>query len=285
MRWAQSIRHLSRQRDTFKAFAAACSPFANQTESSRPLTLQLNPRHVADFVRWSGGNPAYWGRQIPPTFFPYWTMPTLIPCLAKRGLAVSRMLNGGCSILQQAPLTLDQTLTVRSSFDSIQLHERFSMVILNSRTLSETETPLLETQVRFLIPTTDHKVTRQLALTEKPFGTIVGELHATATDGRDFAFLTGDINPIHWLKPWAKLFGFRTCIQHGFGTLAKAYEHLIGSQALDRHTLRSDVAFRHPVPLPSRSALYRDKDKIAVWVHGAHKPSLLGTISSSLSPQ
>ena len=53
--------------------------------------------------------------------------------------------------------------------------------------------------------------------------------------GLDFAKLTGDFNPVHWVPRWAKAFGFRNVILHGFGTMARAIE------ALNRGLFAGDV--------------------------------------------
>ena len=41
--------------------------------------------------------------------------------------------------------------------------------------------------------------------------------------GLDFAKLTGDFNPIHWIPPAARAAGFKNVILHGFATLARAF--------------------------------------------------------------
>jgi acyl dehydratase len=53
--------------------------------------------------------------------------------------------------------------------------------------------------------------------------------------GLDFALLTGDFNPIHWVKPYAKLAGFKSTILHGFASLALSWEDLV------QHRLNGDV--------------------------------------------
>ena len=47
-----------------------------------------------------------------------------------------------------------------------------------------------------------------------------------ADAGLDFAKLTGDFNPVHWVPAYARALGFPNTILHGFGTLARAVEGL-----------------------------------------------------------
>ena len=90
-----------------------------------------------------------------------------------------------------------------------------------------------------------------------------------ADAGLDFAKLTGDFNPVHWVPRWARAFGFRNVILHGFGTLARAIEALNrGLLAGDVTALHEiDVRFTRPLVLPARVGVYVSGDK--VWVGDA----------------
>lgn len=75
--------------------------------------------------------------------------------------------------------------------------------------------------------------------------------------GRKYARVSGDYNPIH-LWPWsARAFGFRRPILHGFCTAAMVghalVEHRLGGDTAALRRLR--IAFRAPLPLPSRVRL------------------------------
>ncbi len=87
--------------------------------------------------------------------------------------------------------------------------------------------------------------------------------------GLDFAKLTGDFNPIHWLKPYARAAGFRTVILHGFSTVARAIEALNRARfSGDPYRLQSiDVRLSRPLVLPARVGVYVSGDQI--WVGDA----------------
>ena len=80
----------------------------------------------------------------------------------------------------------------------------------------------------------------------------------SAHAGLDFAKLTGDFNPIHWVPPAAHAAGFRNVILHGFATLARAIEGMNRTLfAGDTNKLATiDVRFTRPLVLPARVGLY-----------------------------
>jgi acyl dehydratase len=92
-----------------------------------------------------------------------------------------------------------------------------------------------------------------------------------ADAGLDFAKLTGDFNPVHWVPAYARAFGFRNCILHGFATMARAMEGLHrGLLSGDTGRIRTlDVQFTSPLVLPARVGLYvahGDDGARRVWV-------------------
>jgi acyl dehydratase len=63
---------------------------------------------------------------------------------------------------------------------------------------------------------------------------------------------------VHWIRPYARAFGFRSTILHGFSTMARAIEGL--GRALyagDTRRVRVfDCRFTRPLVLPARVGLY-----------------------------
>ena len=62
---------------------------------------------------------------------------------------------------------------------------------------------------------------------------ILRALNRPSEDHRslDFAKLTGDFNPIHWVPAYARASGFRSCILHGFATMSYAMEAIRSARA------------------------------------------------------
>jgi len=75
--------------------------------------------------------------------------------------------------------------------------------------------------------------------------------------GRRYAAVSGDWNPIHLWGLTARAFGFRRPILHGFCTEAMVahalIQHRLGGDPAALRRLR--IAFRAPLPLPSRARL------------------------------
>jgi acyl dehydratase len=86
----------------------------------------------------------------------------------------------------------------------------------------------------------------------------VGRLRLSARAGLDFALLTGDFNPIHWIPLAARAAGFKRPILHGFGTLACAVEALTRNRLAGRTDRIDsvDVRFLKPLVLPAKVGVY-----------------------------
>lgn len=70
--------------------------------------------------------------------------------------------------------------------------------------------------------------------------------------GRQYAKITGDLNPIHLFKLTAKLFGFKQTIIHGMYMAARASSHALPEQW--NFPLTIHIVFNKPVYLPSKVA-------------------------------
>jgi hypothetical protein len=99
--------------------------------------------------------------------------------------------------------------------------------------------------------------------------------------GLEFAKLTGDFNPIHWIPPAARANGFRNVINHGFSTMARAIEGLNRSLfSGDVSRLEAiDVKFTKPLVLPAKVGLYIDDDRVFVGDAPGGPAYLVGTYS------
>jgi acyl dehydratase len=104
--------------------------------------------------------------------------------------------------------------------------------------------------------------------------------------GLAFALLTGDFNPVHWIPPYARAFGFRNTILHGFGSMAKAWEGLVRSRyGGSVNSIREfDVKFTKPLVLPAKIGLYLQEtedpsaDRFWLAVAPGASPYLSGTV-------
>ncbi|MGB0647308.1 MAG: MaoC/PaaZ C-terminal domain-containing protein [Bradymonadia bacterium] len=281
MRSVSAIKHLPKQIKTLRSFAGALNPFASKTKVIPAQPFKLNEALVRDFILWSGGNPEDWGPYVPPTLFPFWTMPSLVRCIQGRGMRLTKLLNGGCTIHYSDKIPTNIELKLHTHFDRIETADRYDLIHLHSETHTPSGQCVLESKVRFLLPKPrEQRTNKTTAPLRPPEETKLASLSSTANDGFTFACLTGDFNPIHWLRPAARLSGFKSCIQHGFGTLSKAYEHLLSHGLLSRSHGTLSANFTRPVPLPSDASLFVEGNQISVWVDEKSVPSLKGHFSS-----
>lgn len=102
-------------------------------------------------------------------------------------------------------------------------------------------------------------VSKYLAVAGRPGGTrtepaplpalpAFGAWQLAHGDGRRYARVSGDWNPIHLARPGARLFGLRAPIIHGMHSVARALALL---EAGGRRATAVDVRFRSAVPLGS----------------------------------
>ncbi len=106
-----------------------------------------------------------------------------------------------------------------------------------------------------------------------------------ADQGRQYAQVSRDHNPIHLYAWAAKLFGFKRTLVHGMWTLARCMAEL--DQDIPNKGVRVDVSFRRPVFLPSRvsftSGKHNDNTVFQVSDLSSHKLCLEGQVSAAPS--
>jgi len=71
-----------------------------------------------------------------------------------------------------------------------------------------------------------------------------------AAQGRRYARVSGDYNPIHLSALSARLFGFPSAIAHGLWTLARSVAEI--GDAMPEHPFVVEAEFKRPLLLPSR---------------------------------
>ena len=97
--------------------------------------------------------------------------------------------------------------------------------------------------------------------------------------GLDFAKLTGDFNPVHWIPGYARAFGCPNVILHGFSTMARAMEGLNKSVfAGDTTRIRKwSCRFTKPLVLPAKAGIYVKDHEVFVGVAPGGPAYLVGS--------
>jgi acyl dehydratase len=226
-----------------------------------PLVATVPPRPpdlVRDYVRHLGGDPSAYRRTLPAHLFPQWGFPLLARTLIGIPWDLRKVLNGGCVIDELAPLPADEPLQLRAWLDHVDDDGR--RVVLRQRLTTTTASGgHLECTMFAIVPLARDKGAKGKERPSVPTDARpIASVRFTPGHARDFAVLTGDVNPVHWLVPAAKASGFRSTILHGFATLGRGIEMVIRHRlAGDAAALRGvDVKFVRPVVLPARVAYF-----------------------------
>lgn len=226
-------------------------PILQAKVSPRPADL------VDDYQRWAGG-----GRdrqRLPAHLFSQWAFPLLTQTLQGVPYDLRRALNGGCRVEVHKPLTRREPLLLEAQLESID--DNGQRAILTQRVTTRTVSGgHVDAWMRVFVPLKR----KPKGAKRKPKPRVHDEARALAerrmrpADAERFVYLTGDVNPVHWLRPYARAAGFRSTILHGFATFAWAWEGLVaGRLGRDRTLLRAvDVQFVKPVVLPSTVRLF-----------------------------
>jgi hypothetical protein len=236
------------------------------------IEAEIPPRPddlVRDYVRNVGGDPGWYRGVLPPSLFPQWGFPLAARTLEGLPYPMARVMNAGCAIDVRAPIPLGQPLRVRVRLESIDDDGTRAILVQRVITGTRKEPEALIGEIRAFVPL--KSATRSAGAGErgsprprKPTkcvpldATELAFLRIGKDAGLDFAKLTGDFNPIHWLAPYARASGFRAPILHGFGTFARAVEALNRARfAGDASRLSTfEARFVKPLVLPARVGVY-----------------------------
>jgi MaoC like domain len=232
-----------------------------------------SPTLVRDYLRFVGGDPGAYKGRVPAHLFPHWGIPLAAQTLRGLDYPLLRVMNGGCCLQMKAPLPQGQPLLVRARLESVDQDSR--RAVLRQRVITGTASvpEAVVADIFAIVPLASR--TNGTNGAPKP-GKEAARVPAAARElafwrlrpdtGLGFALLTGDFNPVHWVRPYARALGHRSTILHGFATLARAIEGLNrGLFAGDVDRLGSiDVRFTRPLLLPARVGLYLEGRHLTV---------------------
>lgn len=238
------------------------------------------PALVTDYIRHVGGDPARYPNELPPHFFPQWALPLSTATLADIPYPLMRVVNGGCRLEINAPLPADQPLHASAQLLGIDDDGRRAVLHQQIITATPAHPQALVAHFYAIVPLRRraHKEDApDESAREKTQKTTSKMVPADATElerwtlgadaGLNFARLTGDFNPIHWIPGHARAFGFENVILHGFSSMARAFEGL--ERHLDARLRVFDVQFTRPLALPAQVGLFIDADAHNIYVGAA----------------
>lgn len=228
---------------------------------------------IRDYVEHVGGNPAEYRETLPLHLFPQWAFALAPRTLTDLPYPITSAMNGGCRLEVKDPLPVDEKLQVTAQL--VDVDDNGSRAVLHQKIVTGTPSVPegIVAHLFVVIPlggssdgTGEEKDRsereKKKQLTEvPPSARELCRWEIPDDAGLDFAKLTGDFNPLHWVGPYARVAGFDNVILHGFSTMARTYEGLKangldGGQAIDV----LDVKFTKPLVLPAEVGLYTDDD-------------------------
>ncbi|MET0341095.1 MAG: MaoC/PaaZ C-terminal domain-containing protein [Polyangiales bacterium] len=243
------------------------------------IEATLPPRSAAlvrDYIVHVGGDPAAYRGSLPPHLFPQWTFGLASQVLEGLPYPLARVINAGCELTQNMPLPADEPLLVRAHLESIDDDGRRAMIRTRAVTSTPSAKDALITDIIAMVPLKrgggGNGKPRDAKEREKDVARVpesareVARFKLGASAGLDFAKLTGDFNPIHWVRPAARAAGFPSVILHGFGTMARALEGLSqGVLGGDPSQLRKwQCRFTKPLVLPAQAGVFTDGKQVFV---------------------
>jgi acyl dehydratase len=263
---AVSRRHALQQGPVVRALVetaiAASRPRPSGTlELPGPVlraTVPPRPRKlVQDYVRHLGGDPSWYRDAVPAHLFPQWGFPLLARTLRAIPYDLRKVLNGGVRIEIHRPIPADEPLELEACLENID--DNGSRAVIQNHLVTGTKSAprAVDAWMYAVVPIKrgDGKKDRPRVPED---AREIGWWTLTPRDAVDFALLTGDFNPVHWLPLYARAAGFKNTILHGFATLGRAIEGLDRNRFLgDVGRLASiDVKFVRPLVLPAEVGLY-----------------------------
>lgn len=274
-----SLRHALSQGPVVRALLSTAGATLTQKpggslRTPTPLLhATLPPRGkklVQDYLRWTGGKPASYAGVLPPHLYPQWGFPLLAQTLIGIPYDLKRVLNGGTRIEIRGPLPAGEPLSLEACLASID--DNGHRAVLEQRLVTSTPSSpeALVATVYAIVPLGQRGAPSGAKSKERPRvpngARPILRRRLAENAGWEFALLTGDFNPVHWLRPYAKAAGFASTIMHGYATLAIALEALIGVLFAGASTpLTSvDVKFVRPLLLPHEVGVFVDGDALFV---------------------
>lgn len=256
--------------------SALPGPVLRETVAARPEAL------VRDYVRHLGGDPSWYKGTVPAHLFPQWGFPLLARALRAIPYDLRRVLNGGCRIEMARPLPAGEPLELEACLESID--DNGSRAVIGNRLVTGTRSaPGAVTAWMYAVVPLKKGGSAKERPSVPSDAREIGFWRITPHNAVEFAVLTGDFNPVHWLRPYARAAGFKSTILHGFSTLGRTIEGLNRARfAGDVTRLTAiDVKFVRPVLLPAELGLYVTDHSVFVGAAPGAPAVLTGTFTTT----
>ena len=243
-----------------------------------------DPVLLRDYLDYIGADVEAYRGLVPPHLFAQWAMPYLSRTLRDLAYPMLRILNAGCRLELSAPLSAERALRVTAQLEEVEDNGQRAFIHMRAVTGTDEVPEAIVARVSAIVPLHRRDGSEGEGKT-KPEFLVPGDASPAARwelgprDGLNFSLLTGDFNPVHWSRLYAKAFGFRSNILHGYNAMGRTMEFLnrevFGG---DIHSLRVfEARFTRPLPLPATVTLFLKGQQVYVGDAVGERAYLVGS--------
>ncbi|MBT4793510.1 MAG: hypothetical protein HON90_18200 [Halobacteriovoraceae bacterium] len=258
-----SIRLLRHQRPML---AAVASIILKAIKPSKKKIIECNPEvHVKNieiskpimknYHKWLGVEKRYQDR-IAPHLFPLWSYPHLLKLGKALHLPLHKVLNQGCKLVIENQLPANKPLSTHIHIYQVQNLEK--KIRINQRiTTGTNDFPNSITAEIYAVilkdPSQLLKKEKESKIIDTSRFEFINDVQIGKAEAQSYAYLSGDINPIHLSRRIAKRMGLKHSIMHGFGLFAILFEKL---QKYGFTIKEIDIRFLSPVYLENSIQIF-----------------------------
>jgi acyl dehydratase len=208
------------------------------------------------YLDWCGTNRASYKDTLPPHLYPQWGFPLLSKTLANLPYKLTSVLNQGTRVEVRGPIPRGVPLRLRARLEAVEddgFKVRIHQKLWTGIEGEEDDRLITDVYATIVYKKRDGGAAKKAE--ESPATVDAGTWSVDKWDGFRFGILTGDLNPVHWIPPYAKVAGFKRQILHGFASFARTWEVL----AKDGEIKEADVRFVKPLILPAKVRVLKSK--------------------------
>jgi acyl dehydratase len=217
-----------------------------------------NTKIVNEYHKWLGATERY-PNAIAPHLFPLWSYPDLFKLGEELNLPLHKVLNQGVKLIINDKLPQNSPLNTKIEILDVKNFDKKYRINQRITTSSRLDPEALVAEI-YAVILKDTKSALGKSKVTKVFDTsklsLISSLVVSKQDAQSYAYLSGDVNPIHLSKNIAKLMGLKGSIMHGFGLFAILFENL-SNAGFDIKEI--DVRFLNPVYLGSTIEIFVGK--------------------------
>lgn len=281
----QIFKELPKMHTTYANVIRSLIPIGDKQASSLPTTVYQVERLTID-----DGNLKEYRKicqfiddgRVPVTYFAVLSQTLQMNMMAKEDFpfAMLGLVHVNNSVTQYRPVFDTETASMSVWLENLLTHDKgqtfdfVTQVMVDGELVWQGVSTYLSRQKS----KTRSKPTSQPTTQELP-QTLMGSIDVPEDIGRRYAFISGDFNLIHLHPLPARAFGFARAIAHGMWSKARSLSQF---HELSR-AYRADVAFKSPIFLPAKVALFAQDTsngkEFALCHSGGDKVHLLGTIT------